>query len=165
MREGEKVYYDDRPEVDKDTILALIFFILFTVVVIDIPLFIAFNLPFWTYLIELILISLLFLFFTSLLRVREVKVTGEELIIRFGFFTSRTPLDSIVEVDLKNPPLPVLASGIGYAFKYLVFAFNPTERFVRIKRRKGLGKDLYLNVNDIRSFISALNKAISQLDG
>jgi len=149
--------YFERPDIDKNTLLALMIFIGITVIMVDIPIMMVINLPLWLYLVEIGLIGTIFSIFISYYLIREIKINNGVLEIRFGVFRSKTPIKDIVNIEMKNPPLPALVPGIGYMFNYLVFAFNPTKRFIRIKRKRGVVKEIYFTASNEYQLLSIIN--------
>ncbi len=149
--------YLEKPDVDKNTLLALMMIIGITVITIDIPILMMIDLPLWVYLVEIGLIGVIFAILISFLLIREIRINKGVLELRFGVFRSKTRLRDIVHIEIKNPPLPALVPGIGYMFNYLVFAFNPTKRFIRIKRRRGLVKEIYFTASNEYQLLSIIN--------
>ena len=149
--------YFEKPDVDKNTLIALMMFIGITVITIDIPILMMFDLPLWMYLLELGLIGGIFSILISFLLIREIRIKDGVLELRFGVFRSRTRIMDIVHIEVKNPPLPALVPGIGYMFNYLVFAFNPTKRFIKIRRRRGVVKEIYFTASNEYQLLSIIN--------
>ncbi len=158
------VYYVEEPEIDKNALIAVIFLVIMSMLTVDIPLLITIDLPIWIYAFEIVLFILVILFLLSLIWIRKIMIYGDVLEIKFGVFTSKTKLRDVEVVEFKNPPLPALVPGVGYMFNYLIFAFNPTKRFIRIKRRRGLVRDIYFTSSNEYQLITIIEKILEKRD-
>lgn len=159
-----EICYSEIPEVDKNSILTLLMLLLLLVLIVDLPVYMVLELEAWVYLLELLVIVLIILLYVSYVRFREIKLTDEGLILRFGFFKSWTPLKSIEDARIKKPPIPMIVPGVGYNLKCLVFAYNPSGRFIMVKRRSGISREVYFSVENPYYFLSVLGRAMSKVE-